>query len=139
MTTIITQRPDSPHLTKIQINNIIMFMVAIGIAAMTIATQPFNSAAPRDQIDDAPSPVGVEAHATPPMAEWCCLGARPAEMAGRGMTDVSDVTSSVDNNPRLNLLAVRSVGLDPGAIDRLIGGTTYPVRRHALSSNNHMR
>ena len=42
MTTIITQRPNSPQLSRPQINKIIMLIVAIGIAAITIATQPFN-------------------------------------------------------------------------------------------------
>jgi hypothetical protein len=55
------------------------------------------------------------------------------------MTDVGEVTSSVENSSRVSLLAVRSVGLDPGAIDELIGGTVYANAGAAHSSNNHVR
>jgi hypothetical protein len=139
MTTIITQRPTSPQLSNSRINNIIMFMAAIGIAAMIIATQPFNPGAAPAQIDRSPSRSAIVANPTVPKADWCCLGSRPAEGLGKGMTDVGEVTSSVDNNPRMNPLAVRSVGLDPGAIDKLIGGTLHADVRPAHSSNNHVR
>ena len=76
---------------------------------------------------------------TPVQTEWCCLGSKPAELVGKGMTDVGEVTSSVDNNPRMNPLAIHSVGLDPGAIDKLIGGTIYPDVRHVPSWKNHLR
>jgi hypothetical protein len=55
------------------------------------------------------------------------------------MTDVGEVTSSVDNRPRVRLLAVRSVVLDLGATDSLIGGTVYVEVRPARSSINHVR
>lgn len=138
MTTTITQRPISPQLSRPRFN-IIMFMAAIGIAAMTIATQPFSTGAPPDQIDGSPWRRAASVDLTPSGAEWCCLGSKPAERLGRGMTDVDEVTSSVDNSRRVNRFAVRSVGLDPGAIDELIGGTVYANVRAGHSSNNHVR
>jgi len=123
MTTSIAQRSNSPQLNKPQINSIVIFIAAIGIAAMTIVTQPFSTDAP-------PTPSDIE---------WCCLGSKPADEPGRLMTDVDEVTSSVENSPRTGPLALRSVGLDPGAIDELIGGTVYAEVRHAHSSSNHVR
>ncbi|MCL1588611.1 MAG: hypothetical protein M3092_09340 [Actinomycetia bacterium] len=139
MTTIITQRPNSPQLSRPQINKIIMLIVAIGIAAMTIATQPFNSGVPPEQIEGSPWRRAAPLDLTSPGAVWCCLGSKPAERLGRGVTDVGDVTSSVDNSRRVNPLVVRSVGLDPGDIDKLIGGTVYAEVRHTRSSINHVR
>jgi hypothetical protein len=139
MTTIITQRPTSAQINKAQINSVIMFIAAIGIAAMIIVTQPFNSGTPPGQIDRSPTRNAVVTNPTPVQTEWCCLGSKPAELVGEGITDVGEVTSSVDNNPRMNPLALRSVGLDPGAIDKLIGGTIYPDVRHVPSSKNHLR
>jgi len=49
---------------------------------------------------------------TEPRAGWCCLGSKPAKRLGRGMADACEVTSSVNNNPGMNPLAARSVGLD---------------------------
>ena len=139
MTTIIAQRPNSPQLSGPQINKIIMLIAGIGIAAMTIATQPFNSGAPPEQIGGSPWRRAAPLDLTSSGAVWCCLGSKPVERLGRGMTDVDEVTSSVDNSRRVNPLAVRSVGLDPGAVDRLIGGTVYADVRYTRSSINHVR
>lgn len=139
MTTIITQRLDRPQFARLQINNIVMVMAAAGVAAMIIATQPFNSGAAPAQIDWSSSRSAIVANPTVPKSVWCCLGSKPAEGLGKGMTDVGEVTSSVDNNPRMNPLAVRSVGLDPGAINKLIAGTVYADARLARSSYNHVR
>jgi hypothetical protein len=139
MTTIIAQRPNSPQLSRHQSNIIVMFIAAIGIVAMTIATQPFSTGAPPEQTASSPWQRAVSVDLTPSRAEWCCLGSKPADRLGRGMTDVGEVTSSVDNSPRPNLLAVRSVGLDPGGVDKLIGGTVYPEVRPARSSINEVR
>jgi hypothetical protein len=139
VSTIITQKSSSPQLSNPLINNSIMFLAAIGIAAMIIVTQPFNSGAALSQIDRSPSRSAILANPTAPNADWFCLGSKPAEGLGKEMTDVGEVTSSVDNSPRLNPLAVRSVGLDPGAIDKLIDGTTYSDVRHVTSSKNPVR
>jgi len=139
MTTIITQRPNNPQLSRLQINKIIMLIAAIGIAAMTIATQPFNSGAPPEQFGGSPWRRSAPLDLTSSGVVWCCLGSKPAERMGRGITDVDEVTSSVDNSRRVNPLAVRSVGLDPGATDKLIGGTVYVEVRPARSSINHVR
>jgi hypothetical protein len=139
MTTIITQRPISPQISRRQINNITMFIAAIGIAAMTIATQPFGAGAPPGQTESSPWQRAASVDLTPSGAQWCCLGSRPVERLGRGITDVDEVTSSVDNSPRVSRLAVRSVGLDPGTIDKLIGGTVYADVQPTYSSNNHVR
>jgi hypothetical protein len=139
MTTLITHRPNSPQLSRHQINNIIMFVAAIGIAAMTVATQPFSTGTPPGPTDSSPWRHAESVDPTPSEVDWCCLGSKPAERLGRGLADVGEVTSSVDNSPRVNPLAVSSVGLDPGVIDELIGGTVYPNAGAAHSSNNHVR
>ncbi len=139
MTTIHTQRPTSRQLSNSRINNVVMFLAAIGITAMIIATQPFSTGTPRDQIDGSPWRRAASVDLTPFGAEWCCLGSKPAERLDRGMTDVDEVTSRVEHSRRVNPLAVRSVGFDRGAVDELIGETLYAEVRHTRSSFNHVR
>jgi len=139
MTTITTQRPTNPRLGSSHINKLVMFLAVIGIAAMIIVTHPFNSGAPSEQIDGSPWRRGASVDLTPLGAEWCCLGSKPAERLGRGMTDVDEVTSRVNSSRRVNSLAVRSVGFDPGGVDEPIGGTVYAEVRHTRSSISHVR
>ena len=139
MTTIITQRPNSPQLSRPQINKTIMLIAAIGIVAMTIATQPFNSGAPPEQIEGSPWRRAAPLDLTSSGAVWCCLGSKPAERLGSGMTDVGEVTSSVDNSRRVNPLAISSVGHDSRATDGPIGGAVRVGVRPARSSTNYLR
>ena len=103
---------DAYGTTNPQISKLVMFLAAIGIAAMIIFTHPFDVGgdAYRARLDSPGA--STTAIPRPQVADWCCLGSKPAEWLGQGMTDVGDVTSSVDKIPQKNPLIVEMVGLD---------------------------
>lgn len=111
MTTIATHRPTTPIT-----NHVVMFIAAIGVAVMIIATNPFDvGAAPNRAGPDVQNATTAEIPRPQP-AGWCCLGSKPAEWPGQGMTDVGEVTSSVEMIPPLNALSDSSLGRVSGGV-----------------------
>ena len=103
---------DACETTNPQITKLVMFLAAIGIAAMIIITHPFDVGGNANRARfDSPG-ASTTAIPRPQVTDWCCLGSKPAEWLGQGMTDVGDVTSSVDKIPRKSPLIVEMVWLD---------------------------